>query len=104
MLYEVITLSVLGDQGVYPFSVITLMPCEIGFIRKETILQIFKQNEQANEALLSWLAADYRFMYRKLSDMNTLNSHGKLASTLLYLTSPSFRNETLPYLSRNNFV
>jgi CRP/FNR family transcriptional regulator len=99
-----VALPILENSNVYPFSVITISECEICFIRKETLQDVMKRNIEANSFLLKWYSDDYLFMYNKMAMLSSCNSHGKLASALLYLTSDHFNNDILNIISRKELA
>ena len=99
-----LALPVLGNPNRYPFSIFAVTECNVCFIKKDTIYEIIKKNEKAYAFTLDWYANDYVYMYNKMSVMNTRNSHGKLASTLLYLTNGPFSNDVLNAISRKEMA
>lgn len=99
-----IALPVIGHPNHYPFSVIALTDCEVCFIRNDKILNIMQSNTTLGSYLLKWYSLDYLYMYNKILTISTRNSHGKLASTLIFLTKNNFSNDILNLLSRRELA
>ena len=99
-----ILLPVLGSSDQYPFSIYSLCDCTVCIIRKETFLQVMQRNININRHLLDWYSKDYQFLYTKLLTTSTRNSHGKLASALLYLLDGGFGDNILELVSRKDLA
>ncbi|MBN1118991.1 MAG: Crp/Fnr family transcriptional regulator [Bacteroidales bacterium] len=99
-----IALPILGNSDIYPFSIVALTDCDIWFIRKETMVQIVESNARVNEYLLKWYSEDYLYMYSKIIVMSTRNSHGKLASALIYLSNLNNGDTILGTISRKDLA
>ncbi len=99
-----IALPILGNHNIYPFSVVTITNSDVYLIRKEAILEILKNNLPLNSYLREWYSGDYQFIYKKINIMNSRNSHGKLATTLLYLLESNFNTDVLNIISRKELA
>jgi CRP/FNR family transcriptional regulator len=99
-----IAFPVLGNAGQYPFSVIAVKHCEVCFIKKDILYSIFKKNENAHAFILDWFANDYVYLYNKIATISTRNSHGKLATVLLYLSNGNFTSDVLNAISRKELA
>lgn len=97
-------LSIMGEPNLYPFSVISVTESTICFIRKEIILRLMKDNIQLNQYLLKWSSNDHLFLYSKIATISTRNSHGKLASAMLYVTDGNFNINLLNLLTRKELA
>jgi len=87
-----IALPVLGKQKKYPISVISMTKSVLCLISKEEVLQLMSNNPKLSDELIDWYSVDYKFLYSKISNLSTRNSHGKLATALLYLADEQFKN------------
>lgn len=99
-----IALPILNNPDIYPFSVISMTDCEICFIRKVALKEIMSNNPTATEYLLDWYSKDYTFLYDRILKISTLNSYGKLATALLYLTNKKFKTDLLEIVSRQEIA
>lgn len=99
-----IAIPVLGNNQVYPFSVIAITDCEICLVRVQSMLDVIDNNNKVNRYFLEWMANDYVEIYNKISTISTRNSHGKLASALMYLTNGRFKTDVLKYISRKELA
>lgn len=95
---------VLGNLDQYPFSLIALTDCEVCFIKKEVMYTLVQENRKVNAFVLDWYATDYNYMYSKMAMISTRNSHGKLASALLYLSNGNFKTNILKAISRRDLA
>lgn len=99
-----IGIQTVGNQAQYPFSVIALTRVEVCFIKEGTIREILNNTIMSNQFVLNWLANDNAYMNEKIVTISTRNSHGKLASALVYLTSNEFEDDVLNMLSRKELA
>lgn len=99
-----LALPVLGNHDQYPFSIYTVTDCEVCFIKKEAMYVVVQENQNANTFILEWYANDYNYIYNKMATISTRNSHGKLATTLLYLTNGHFTSDVLNAISRKELA
>lgn len=97
-------LPVLGNHEQYPFSVVAVTDCVVCFIKKDAVSAVMHKDIKANQSLLNWFSDDYFYMYSKMDVISTRNSHGKVASTLLYLTHDDFKSNMLKILSRKEIA
>lgn len=97
-------LPILGNDMQYPFSAITLTESSICLIRKESFMQLLQKNNNAYMYLLQWYANDYLLMYSKIATISTRNSHGKVASALLYVTGDEFNTTVLEKITRKDIA
>lgn len=97
-----IALPVLEKSDVYPFSVIALTECSICVIRRETLQSVIHKNEKANNFIRNCYSNDFLYLYNRISILGTRNNHGKLASTLLYLSNGEFSCNILEHISRKD--
>lgn len=101
---EFVALPALGNTDRYPFSITAVTSCQVCLINKDCLTKISERSPSFNKFLLNWYAKDYLFMYDKIATISTRNSHGKVASTLLYLSNSSFKLHTLSLLSRKDLA
>jgi CRP-like cAMP-binding protein len=47
------------------------------------------------DTLIDWYSSDYMYLYSKISNLSTRNSHGKLATALLYLADEQFKDTNI---------
>ena len=87
-----IALPVLGKQKKYPISVVSMTRSVLCLISKDEVLQLISKNPKLSDELIDWYSVDYMYLYSKISNLSTRNSHGKLASALLYLADEQFKN------------
>lgn len=99
-----LALPIMGSSNQYPFSIITLSSCSVCIFKKDILYELIKNNEKAFDFIMQWYANDYMQMYSKISTMSTRNSHGKVASALLYLTDESFNTDMLGIVTRQELA
>lgn len=90
-----IALPVLGKQKKYPISVISLSDSVLCLISKEEVLQLISKNPNLSDILIDWYSLDYMYLYSKISNLSTRNSHGKIATALVYLSSKEFEGSNV---------
>lgn len=90
-----IALPVLGKQKKYPISVISLTDSVLCLISKEEVLQLISKNPNLSDVLIDWYSLDYMYLYSKISNLSTRNSHGKIATALVYLSSEEFEGSNV---------
>lgn len=101
---DFVALPVLGNPKTYPFSAIALTNCQVCVIRNETITDIMKNNEKANDFLLKNYHADYIHLCNRINTLSTRNNHGKLATAILYLSGDHFNQSILNIVSRKDLA
>lgn len=99
-----IVLPLMGNFQRYPFSVVAISACNVCVIKKDTMLGIMNTNIKMNQFVLDWFSEDYLFLYNKITVQNTRNSHGKVATTLLYLTSEDFTDNLITLINRKEIA
>jgi CRP/FNR family transcriptional regulator, polysaccharide utilization system transcription regulator len=85
-----IALPVLGKQKKYPISVVSMTQSVLCLISKEEVKLLMDNNSSLLDVLIDWYSVDYMYLYSKISNLSTRNSHGKLATALLYLADEQF--------------
>ena len=99
-----LALPILGSSNQYPFSIVSVSDCHVCLLKRDTIYKVIKGNEKAHDFIMKWYAEDYLQMYRKIATISTRNSHGKLATALLYLTNGTFSSNILDLISRKDLA
>lgn len=100
-----ICLSTLYMDDYFPFTVVALTDCEVCLIKRDIFKQQLQKNIKATEYVLKWHSKECLYLYRKMSVQGTRNNHGKLAETLLYISSIEYKTENASkYLSRNDLA
>jgi len=93
-----------GGWKQYPYSIISVTRSEICLISRDTLNHLSSINTDLKDFILIWYSRDYKFMYEKLATISTRNSHGKVATTLIYLTEGNFGDNILKILSRKEIA
>jgi CRP/FNR family transcriptional regulator len=92
-------------ESVYPYSAIALKETTVCMIEKETLMELLVKNPQF---ALEITSRNYKREHRYLDVINNLTykqMRGKLASTLLYLSSDEFNNENVfEFLTRQEIA
>ena len=92
-------------ESVYPYSAVALKDTTVCMIEKEMLKQLLTKNPQF---ALEMTSRNYKREHRYLDIINDLTykqMRGKLASTLLYLSSDEFENEDVfEYFTRQEIA
>ncbi len=99
-----IGLSLFGNEEVYPFSVIALTKVEICMVRKTKLMEFVNGRVDAFKFITKQNSDEFLYLYHKLVVGTTRNSHGKLATAILYLTNGRFSTDVLNLLSRKDLA
>ncbi len=101
---QFIALPELIKAARYPFSLVALSDCKVCFINRDWLTKVGLLNRRWCEFMMSMTATNYAFIYQQLATNSTRNNYGKLASTILYLTGPGFKNDVMNLLSRKELA
>lgn len=84
--------SLLSDKR-YPFSAAALEDCTVCLIPKDTITQLFRENDRFSEGLVNLLCSTIDESVEKIADMAYKPVRGRMAEALLLLYH-SYKDET----------
>jgi CRP/FNR family transcriptional regulator, polysaccharide utilization system transcription regulator len=84
----------------YPFSIVALTSCAVCHVRRESLLDIVKNNMLANNQLHFELSKSYTYLLERFKVMSNCNSHGKLANALLYIQQKKEADKIFSFLTR----
>lgn len=100
-----LALPVLSGHNKYPMSVISLSDSVLCLINKDSVMHLLKKNAALSNELISRYSDDYLFLYSKIATLSMRNSHGKLATALLYLSGEQFNNTNIfDYVTRKDLA
>ncbi len=100
-----IGLPILGNQKKYPVSVVALSPVKVCQVHIDAMREIMNNNIDICRYFIDWYSGEFVYLYSKLSTQNTRNSHGKLASALVYLSNGTFsKKDVFVFLSRKDLA
>lgn len=90
-----IGLSAIYLDSYFPVTLVALSKCKVCLIKKDCIQTIIKQNSCFNYKVMKLYSQQYLFLYARIAVMSTRSNIGKLAETLLYLSSEEFLKENI---------
>lgn len=100
-----IALPVLGGHKKYPMSVVSLSDSVLCLINKDAMQKLIKTNTNLANEIIGKYSEDYLFLYSKISTLSMRNSHGKLATALMYLDNDEFKNSNIfEYITRKDLA
>ena len=87
------------------YSAIALNKTEVCMIEKEVLKDLGELNHSVSNTIGSLYAQEFSVLFEKLNSLGTKNLHGRLAQTILYLTSEEFTDENVfNYLTRKDIA
>lgn len=102
---EFLAFSTVFGQDVYTYSTVVLKDSMICMIDKDGLRELLMKN---NEFAMQVTSDNYRIerhLYKVIASMSFNQMRGKMASALLYLSSPEFLNEGIfQYLTRQDIA
>ena len=101
---QFVAMPFLGSTDVHPYSLITISDCEICLIRKEFLEGLNGKNPDVNRFTMGSFFQEYHLLYRRFTEINSLNNHGKLASALLYISTFEEGETILNMLTRKEIA
>jgi len=102
---DYIGLSSLWGSKLYQYSAQALKPSEVCMIEQNDFKALVERNIKFSNALLKTVSTDESQLFAKLRISALKQTHGKMASTLLYLGQDNFTNDSpFQYLSRKDIA
>ncbi len=89
---DFIGLPALFTENFYYYTAVSLKPSNVCMIEKNAFNQLVKENNCLAEKILKWYSEDHQFLFSKMAVIGTKQLHGRLAESILYLTSSNFDN------------
>ncbi|MEA1873181.1 MAG: Crp/Fnr family transcriptional regulator [Bacteroidota bacterium] len=102
---DFIGLSSLWGSKIYQYSAQALKTTEVCMIEQTDIKSLLEKNISFSNELLKTVSADESQLFAKLRTSALKQTHGKMASTLLYLGGKNFAKDSpFQYLHRKNIA
>lgn len=102
---EFIGLSSVYGENIYNYSAIALKDSTICLIEKTSFKKLLSNNGNFASEIIQWYCTNEKHLFNKIKSLGHKQMHGRLASTLLYLSDENFNQEDLfPKLSRQDIA
>lgn len=102
---EYIGLSSLFGENTYHYSARTLMDTTICMIEKESIKKLIRENGVFASEIIKWHCHIETHHYKKIQSLTYKQLNGRLADTLIYLSSEDFEiKNVFQYLTRKDLA
>ncbi len=92
---EFIGLSSVFDKNIYSYSAIALKDTNVCLIEKDGIKKLLNNNPTFATEIIKGYCKNETFLYDRLKSISYKQMHGRLADTLLYLSSDNFIDENI---------
>ena len=100
---DYIGLSSLFGESIYHFSASALNTSTVCSINKESFRDVIAKNGAFSSEIIKWYCTNYNLMFDICQSLGMKQLHGRLASSLLYLTRKEFKSlNVLSYLTRKD--
>ncbi|MBN1181998.1 MAG: Crp/Fnr family transcriptional regulator [Bacteroidales bacterium] len=90
-----IAFPVLGNQKVYPFSLVAVGNTSLCQLRIDYLKERIYENPKLLNFIIEWISHDYLYVYNRINVMSTRNNHGKLAAALHYLSNGDLKDSRI---------
>lgn len=102
---EFIGLSSLFGENIYHYSAKTLKDTTICMIERESIAKLARENGVFASEIIKWHCHIETHHYKKIQSLTYKQLHGRLADTLIYLSSEDFGiKNVFQYLTRKDLA
>lgn len=87
------------------YTAISINKTEVCIIEKDFLKSLSESNISVSNNIGALYAEEFKGLFHRLNSLGTKNLHGRLAQTILYLTSGEFTNENVfNFLSRKDIA
>ncbi|HBS86753.1 MAG: hypothetical protein A2W91_12045 [Bacteroidetes bacterium GWF2_38_335] len=93
--FSFIGLSTLYGDNYYHFSTSAIIPSTLYLIDRKDFDDIVKSNPGFASSIMGWYCKNFKLVYNKLSCIANKQALGKIAETLIYLSSEVFESERI---------